>query len=470
MQRRPWILAAAALVVLIVVAVVVLGGGGDDRPEAPRPGPAAALARLPADAEAVALVATDPGSGAMAAVRELLQRVPGSALAAARARRELGPLEPTFGQLEDLGGSPVAVALRDDGMVAAWQARDDEGLARVAGDAVRRGTLVPRGHLLLPAAPLPGLRAFAVDGPLLLAGSTADDVRAALRARRSPHRLALADGELARATLRPAALRRLPLAGDLEDLAARARGGVLRVTPDDDGLRARLRIAFARGTTLPLAPGRAPAAAPAAFDVPVTVGLRDPRAAYDTVLRVLGAADGYERANDVLRRLRRDDLDEVLRDQLTGTATVAWQPGGRVAVQLQLRDAGDARDLLEDVARIPDLLLGRTGIDVDEDDGVFTVRLPGAPELRVAVAGRRIGIATHADPRIVARRGPAARTTPGAGALAARLKAPELRQRILDRFALPRLALIPLDALGDLTVGASVAGDRLDVELALPVR
>lgn len=471
--RRAWTLVALALVV-IAVAVVLRAGGDDPAPRPPLPGPGQALDRLPATAEVVALVATDRAAPASAALRELLARVPGSAIAIARARRELGPLEPTLDRLARLGGSPLALAVDAAGrdLVLAWQAGDVRELRTAIADAVARGALRrAAGGVLEPTTPIVGLGAFATDGPLLLAGSTAALVRRALRSRGGPRpRLTLPRREFARAHLRPGAVRLLPLAGVVPDVVAAARAGLLRVVPDENGLRGHLAVRFARGTDLPLRAGGRPAAAPAAFAAPVTVGVRDPAVALPVVLRALGAAEGYEQASRILRLLRRDDLDEVLRDQLTGTATVGVRPGGGTAVQLRLRDAGPLRDLLDDLARVPDLLLGRTGLDVDEDGGVFALRLPDAPPLRAAVEGDRLGLGTAGiDVRAVARRAPAARTTPGAGALAARLKAPDLRRRILERFGLPRLALIPLDALGDLSLGVTASRDRLDATGSLPV-
>ncbi len=455
-RRRRTVLVSVAAVVAAGVAVALLLRGGE-QDEAGADLVAQALSRLPPDAAAVALVATDPGAGQVRALGRLLDRIPGSAIALS-----------SLGDLGTLAGAPVAVAVTRplDGFVAAWVAEDEEAARRVVA-------AIPPGS---GAGPL-RLAAIEREGTTVVAGSDARLVREALArdgsGRAATSRLdALPDDALVRAagdgrTLRGwsgvESLRRLA-----PELADGARELTLTVEAGDDALTARVGAALAPGTPLPLATG-AGSAAPAAFDVPVTAALRDPRPAFEPLLRAVGATEDYARANALLRRLRRDDLDSVLRDQLTGTATLAMQPGG-VAVQLQLRDAGPLGDLLDDVARIPDLLLGPSGIDVDEADGVFTVRLPDTPEVRVAVEGDRVGVVAAGDPRPVATRGPVARTTPGAGALAIRLEAEALQAQLIERFGLPGIAAFALRSLGDLTAGATASRDRLDVVLTLPIR
>ncbi|HYF25160.1 MAG TPA: hypothetical protein VD931_05430 [Baekduia sp.] len=482
MRRRGFVVLAVAAA--LVAGLVLLLRGGDGPQRAVADPVAEALARLPRGADLVALVASDGEGRQLRALRDVLGRIPGAGIAVGRLLRGLDAAGLGERARSELSGAPVAVGMAGGlrAGVLAWPTAGAGPLGARIDDAVRAGLLreaAPSGGVRVlrvarPAAagPVAPVRAVAVRGRLLLAATSEELVRAAARrddrarARGLRRRLGAAGTDaLVRAVGRPRSLLPARVRVLVPELA-RAREAVLTAGAVDDGLLATLRL---DGAVVPLAPG-AGAPAPAGLDGDVHAALREPRTSAPAALRALGVDGDVARADALLGRLRRDTLTEVLTDRLTGTATLALSARGGPVAQLQLDDAGPLRDLLGDISRVPDLLLGRAGLDVDEDDGVFAVRLPGAPELRVAVAGDRVGVTTGGDPRPVATRVPAARTTPGAGALSVRVSAAALRSRLPALLGLPRFAQSFLAPLGDLTLGVRRDGRRVVATLVLQVR
>ncbi|WP_205696545.1 hypothetical protein [Conexibacter sp. SYSU D00693] len=494
-----WAAAAVVGVLGLGVGIGLLTAEEDDGPRVADP-VGAVLRRMPADAALVALVNTDPQGGQERRVGALLERIPGSTIALGElgGLLRLGDAGVGGGLPRALAGDPAAVAVTGDlrERVAAWVVRDPGRLGEALDDAVGDGRLRDAGRagdarVLALRRPLPAplrIAALAHAGPVLVAATTVELARRTAARRAGPgagvvRRLrALRAAALVRFAGDGRRLARLPAAAALRDVVPEVVRGVREV---DGTLEAaggaftgRAAVRLAPGSGVPLALGGAPARA-AAFATPLVVGVRDPRPAFDALLRWLGAQRTYDRASDVLRLLRRDDLDAVLRDQLTGTATAAVTPSGRlaptdttdarVAVQAPLRDGGDLADLLEDVARVPDLLLGRADVDVDRDGDVYTVRL-GETEVRVAVVGDRLGVVRGpGDPVAVATRGPVRSTPPGAGALAARLDADAVREWLVARLGLPRLAALALGPIGDPTLALRAEPGRLDLELTVPI-
>lgn len=419
MTKRGWTLLAVVAAAL-VLAVVLLTGGEETKTQRRASDPAAWIQR---DFPVVAHVDT-------AELVELVERFPGADFVYEQL--------PVRGLRRQLGGrAAIGWDPARDAWVTAVVLADPDAFGATPG-TVR-------------------------DDDVLIAASTPELARAAVAVHDA--------GRGARATARS-----VPFVA--ARLSAEAVGALLpgvglgaanaTVVLRDDGLHVRLSAAVADAGLLPVALGPKPPQP--AGDGPITVALRHPKPALRALLRDerIKQFDGVRTA---LRRYLRADLDELVLDRLTGTATVTVNDRF-TTVRAPLTDGDGLRRALDRAAKVPGVVLDLAGVgqyDLAEADGRFVFTRDELPLFALGVEGDVLVVSTNprVDPAGVAARKP--RTVATTGALHATVSRDELVRRILERFALPPIAAIGLEPLGALTATAHAERSRVTATATLPV-
>jgi hypothetical protein len=344
---------------LLAVAVVLAVGGagcakGEDAVVIADP-VAEALAHAPADAAALAVVATDAAEGPGAALVALAQRFPGVELVRAQLQAVVGD---RLGldveeELRPLLGHPLAL-WSDDGdparRSAAWVVRDGTHLGELLEARARRGALTASGaegeYAVFARR---GGGAYGRRGPVLVTAPDEAALRGVLRRR------AAGRGQWSAPLLRERGLG-LPEGRSRASRWTPARwssGGAGRCAayrgwPGSSARRSRSRRwAAACASTPAPAPRRSRRPTcrwPAGVEPPATRGraplvaaVRGPGQTLAFARRVTelldpGRLDALDRTAEVLRRYARVDLQEDLVDRLTGSATLTSPDGRRLTL------------------------------------------------------------------------------------------------------------------------------------------
>jgi len=465
---------------------------------------AEALAHAPADAAALAVVATETAVGPGAALARLGRRFP-------EIERVLAQVQGTLGrrvgldyatELRPLLGHPLVLWSTDGSTgrsFAAWVVRDGEKLGELLRAREASGALVAApavaGYALFTR---PNGGAYARRGPVLVIAPDLDRLRDVLRRRGSGH------GQWGSQLLRERGLG-LPGGGavarvQLDARALVARGGpearrvrwvaaleraALTVTSEAGGLRVRARVSTDSGAT---APQDVPIAA--GVQPPVTRGsgrvvaaVRDPRQTLRFVRRTIDLLDpqrlaGLRQAEEVLARFARVSVEEDLVDRLAGSATLTSRDGRTLTLRADLDgpdDVAAALDRLGTLARLGGPLASLAGVDlggiaVDEHlRGGYVVMRGGRFLVALAVIdGALVASTDRGADLAAAARAPAASPPPTAGAFRATVDA-ELLADQLVRLGLPAFARGAPAPIGDLIVTARGERELFDVQLVLPV-
>ena len=499
MGRKVWV-----LLVVAVLAVAVAGCGSKERKVVIADPLAEALARSPADAAALAIVATDPAAGPGAMLARLAQRFPGSELLLGQAQAMLGErvgLDYAT-ELRPLLGGPL-VLWSPEGTTqrrfSGWIARDGDALGELLAAKEKTGALVeapPVADYALYTRR--GGGAYARRGPLLVSAPDLAALRAVL-ARRQAGRgqwtpallrergLGLPGGAVARVVLDARALvareggttRRVPWVNALERAA-------LTVTPEAGGLRVHARASTDPGVLapddVPIAPGVEPPVTRGR--APVVAAVRDPQQTLAVARRVVDLLDptrldGLRQAEDVLGRFARVNLQDDLLGRLTGSATLTSRDGRTGTLRADLDDPGvtsDALGRLGTLARFGGPLAGLAGVDlggigVDEQDGGrYVVTQDGRLLVALAVVDGALVASTEPGADLAAAaRAPATPPAPTAGAFRATVSAEPLKDQLVRRLGLPAFARGALAPLRDAVVTARGERAIFDVQLVLPV-
>ncbi len=503
--RVPRVRRAGSALPLLAALVVVLGGCGKKEDKVVIADPVAeALAHAPADAAALAVVATDTKGGPAAALEALAERFSGGDLVLGQGEsalaRRLG-LDP--GALRSLRGNPL-VAWSPDGsttrLFAAWVTRDAKRTGQLVDaqedDGALEGAPGVGDYALYTRR---GGGALARRGPLLVTAPDLAALREVLRRR------AAGRGQWTRALLGQRELG-LPAEGAsvrvaldahrvLAPRAGRAartrwvaalRRGALVATPVGGGLRVHARVSTApSGLTaadLPLSTGVAPPATRGR--APILAAVRGPQPALRFARRVTDLLsprrlDGLRRAEELLRRYARVDLQEDVLDRLSGTATLTTRDGRVGTLRSDLDDPGRVADALGRIgtlarfggplAQLAGVDLG--GFDVEERDGRYVLTQDGVLLVALKLVDGALVASTEPGADLdAAGRAPAApRPAPTAGSFRATVAADLVRQRIADRLGLPGLVRTALGPLGDPVLTARAELDHLDVQLVVPI-
>jgi len=494
----------SALAVAAALAVAVTGCGTKEKDVVIADPIAEALAHAPADAAALALIATDTAAGPGAALARLARRFPGIELVLAQGQATLGQrLGLDYAtEVEPLLGNPLVLWSVDgsaERRFAAWVVRDGDRLGELLEGRKRSGALA--------AAPAVGgyalfVRrdggAYARRGPLLVSAPDLASLRTVL-ARRQAGRgqwspallrergLGLPEGAVARVALDARALvarrggsaRRVPWVAALERAA-------LTVSTAAGGLRVRARASTDAGR---LAPNDVPIAG--GVEPPATRGsgrivaaVREPQQTLRFARRAVDLLDpqrldGLRRAEEVLGRYARVSVQEELIDRLTGTATVTSRDARTVTLRAELDDPGrtaDALGRLGALARLSGPLADLTGVDLGgigvegRDGGSYLVTQDGRLLVALAVVdGALVASNSPGADLVAAARAPAAPRAPTAGSFRANLDAELLKDQLVSRLGLPAFARGALAPLGAARITARGERELFDVQLVLPV-
>ncbi|MBA2348464.1 MAG: hypothetical protein H0V81_09230 [Solirubrobacterales bacterium] len=474
----------------------VLGGCGDkkeDRSVVITDPLAEALAHAPADAAVLAVVDTARRRGASASLARLLA----GGLTG-------GVIGTDTGSGDRAPGGPLTT-----GNVVVWSPRT--GLrgrfsARVVADGERLGEQLARredagalervgedGDYTLYIDEAGG--AVARRGPVFVTGPGPDALRTVLERRRRrqaqwtpallrERTLGLPLGAIARVSVDAgaelartgAAAGRLPWVGALQRVA-------VTITPEVRALRVRVRASVAEGLpadAFPLAPGAEPPRIRGAGTAVASV--REPRQTLGFLRRAIDLLDperlaDLRTAEALVDRFANVSLQEDLIDRLAGSATVTSTDGRTVTLRSELDDperTAGALGRLSTLATIGGPLAGLVGIDtggldVDEDDGVYTLTQDRELLVRLTVVDDLL-VASN-DPRAdlkAAARAPV-RSAPALGAFRATLDPAFLAQG-LPQLGLPRADPGLLASFGAAVLTARAEADGLDAQLILPVR
>lgn len=416
------------------------------------------------------MLATDPQRGQGAAARNLVERFIGADVAVAKAQDRIKAAL-GLAQTDELGpllGNDLVVAKAQSRPIAVWVVKDEPGLRAILSSQVTR-------HRLTKQATSAGYERYAGSGlavarkgPLVIAGdSTAVNQALADHAHGAGMTTRLFGERLH--GLPADALLRVEGNAALIPLAQRSKFAWVRslnrfaltVRADATGLHARLRAAN-RPVALddvPVAPGATPPS-PLARTNGATAGIRDLRHVIRFGLRALKERDPgtyrrYELARRGLKLVRRGDIDRDVIDQLGGTATL-WSPDlTTFTLTAPVADPGRMARALNGLKPLMDRLLASAGLPgarygVAADTFVVTTT-PG-PSLAQLAAGRpqRVGSLT--------------------GAVTGVVRAPVLRQTLIERLGLPPIASIALGALGDATFSVRTATTGVEATADLSIR
>jgi len=495
---------SGVLVVVAVLAVSVTGCTTKKEEVVIADPVAEALAHAPADAAALAVVATDTAAGPGAALARLGRRFGGIELVIGQAQATLGKrLGLDYAtEIRPLLGHPVVLWSADgsaERRFAAWVVRDGGKLGELLAAHERSGALVV----------VPGLAGYALytrrdggayarRGPVLVSAPDLAGLRDVLRRRQAAHGqwsprllrgrgLGLPEGAVARVALDARALvarrggnaRRVPWVAALERAA-------VTVTPEAGGLRVHLRASTDAGA---LPPNEMPIVA--GVEPPVTRGrgrlvaaVRDPQQTLRFVRRVVDLLDprrldGLRRAEAVLSRLARVSVQEDVIDRLTGSATLTSRDGRTLTLRAELDDPAATAGALErlgTVARLGGPLAGLAGVDLGgigidvQDRGRYVVTQSGRLLMALAVVDGALVASTDPGADLAAAaRAPAAPRPPTAGAFRATVDAELLKDVLATRLGLSGLGRAALAPVGGLIVTARGERRLFDVQLVLPV-
>lgn len=485
-------IAAIAAVLLGVLA----GCGGKEEQDVVIADPLAeALAHAPADAAVLAVIDTARQEGASAALSRLLT---GSLAGGVIGAQAGGPDAQPSGPLTT-------------GNVVVWSPRAEPRrrfTARVVADGDELGKQLETRR---EAGALKGMgedgdytlyadrtgAALARRGPVLITGPGPDELRSVLRRRRSgqdrwtrglleSRTLGLPGGAIARVaidaqaelsrTRTGAAARKLPWVAGVRRVA-------LTLTPEVGALRVRVRANLAEGVpaeAFPLVTGAAPPRVRGAGTAVASV--REPRQTLAFLRRSVDLLDperlaDLRSAESLIDRFANVSLQKDLLDRLTGSATVTSSDGRTATLRSELDDperTAGALGRLNTLATIGGPLAGLVGVDtggldVEEDDGVYTLTQDRELLVRLTVVDGLL-LASN-DPRADLKalaRAPVS-SPPALGAFRASLD-PAFLARGLPQLGLPRLAPGLLEAFGTAIFTARAERDGLDAQLILPVR
>jgi hypothetical protein len=494
----------SVLAIVVALAVAVTGCGTKEEKVVIADPVAETLAHAPADAAALAVVATDTAAGSGAALARLGGRFGGIELVVGQAQTTLGKrLGLDYAtELRPLLGHPL-VLWSTDGSVerrfAAWVVRDGGKLGELLAARERSGALVAAPGLAGYAlSTRRGGGAYARRGPVLVSAPDLAALRDVLRRRRadrgqwSPRLLrerglGLPEGVVARVALDARALvarrggsaRRVPWIAALERMA-------VTITPEAGGLRVHARASTDAGalaaSDVPIAPGVEP---------PVTRGrgrlvaaVRDPQQTLRFARRVVDLLDpqrldGLRRAEEVLSRFARVSVQEDLVERLSGNATLTSRDGRTFTLRADLDDpkvTADALDRLGTLARFGGPLAGLAGVDLGgvgvdaQDGGRYVVTRDGRLLVALAVVDGALVASTDPDSDLAAAaRAPAAPRPPTAGAFRATVDAGLVNDVLAARLGLSGLGRAALAPVGDLIVTARGERELFDAQFVLPI-
>lgn len=416
------------------------------------------------------MLATDPQHGQGAAARNLLERFIGADVALAKAQDRI---KAALGlvQTDELGpllGNDLVVARAQNRPLVVWVVKDEPALRAILSSQVTRHRLAKRSATAGFERYAGSGVAVARKGPLLVAGDLTSVDQALDDRSRGAGMTTRLFGERLRGLPADALLR---VEGNAALVPAAQRSKIawvralnrfaLTVRADATGLHARLRAA-SRPVALddvPLAPGATPPA-PLGRTNGATAGIRDLRHVIRFGLRALKERDPgtyrrYELARRGLKLVRRGDIDRDVIDQLGGTATL-WSPDLKTfTLTAPVADPGRMAHALGGLKPLMDRLFAAAG-------------LAGA---RYGVAGDTFVVTTTPGPSLAQlATGRAARIGALTGAVTGVVRAPVLRQTLIERLGLPPIASIALGALGDATFSLRTATTGLEATADLSIR
>jgi len=500
------VLAVSALLAgAIGSAIWLSAGGSSDHPKpmatriAPDAGLRAALRLASPAAPFTAVVQTNPRGIAVARALDLADRIPGAGVAFAALEDFVSSATGVdlASKLTALAGNPIVFSGSLSEGVAIWQTRDATTLRSLLGAASQSGGLQDAGTYRSASIYAgPAGVTVAADGPLVIVGSTADAVHAALdrsasggltRTAFDRATAGVAKGALIRVAATGAGLRQLlgtiySKATGVPWVAALSRGA-LAVTPGVDGLHADAVLETTPGE---LTPGDLPLADGAAAPVingseAITIGIRDPEHLAQWILDAGAASKAplvgdYEDVEKLLGRFAKIDLESDILSTLTGSATLTTQDLRHFSLVADTTDPRGVADTIHKVAGIATIgsFFGADlgGFSVDSgDDGLVTIARDGEPLVTLGVKGDKFVASTdpNADFDALASGEPRG-DSPDRGALRALISPRVIGDLVIGRLHLPGIARLALEPLGQTVVTARATDTTITLSAFLPIR
>lgn len=498
MRTRPAL--APAVLALLIAALIAGCGGGAKKIGDPR---AEVLSYVPADAPVVGLVATDPQGPQIKALERLIGRFPGAGLLLGRLKSSLEDSGANYEQdVKPLLGNDLVFATPTATGVAGGHVM----IALVAEDAGRLGDLVDKqvekgearrageraGAKLYEETS--GGGAFAVNGAVVVAADTLDEVEAALdRHERGRGSFTAAKFDEALGPLPKDAL--LRVVGDARPLLAGASSAQARRVPWvaalgtfavsvkalSGGIEARFSLDTGGGNLadgdVPIATGpEPPSLAPGA---PLTAGVRDLSHVIDFAQRAARAADpegyrSFQTAKEQIRAGSGVNLDTDVVGQLTGNTDVQSDLKTWV-VRVGVKDPeAMTKTLARLVPLVPGFLegAGLSGGRVRTlGGGLYRLEVDGRAVATYGVRGGSLFVTDRAPSDLDAAASEEPKPARGLeGSVVARVDGAGLAGMVADAFGLPGAITGFLQPIGDITLSMRAEVDRLTGTFRVEIR